>query len=348
VSTVPGRAEPLLQIRDLEVTFRTRAGRVRAVRGIDLDAAHGEVLGLVGESGSGKSVSMLAVMGLLPPGARVTGSIKLGGRELLGLSRQELRQLRGSRVAMIFQDPMTSLNPVLPVGFQVAEAVRVHSHRVSRRELRRRVVELLQLVSIPRAADRLESYPFEFSGGMRQRVMIAMAIANDPDLLIADEPTTALDVTIQAQILEVLAELQRESELGLILITHDLGVVAGLVQRVAVMYAGKVVERGGVDDVFYAPSHPYTQGLLACLPRLYEPNREIERIPGSPPSMLRVPRACAFHPRCVHAQDVCRVEEPALRRVNATEAACHFAERVGAARGENAARVTALEGTPTT
>jgi peptide/nickel transport system ATP-binding protein len=344
VSTKADTTQPLLRIRNLEVTFRTRAGRVQAVRGIDLDVADGEVLGLVGESGSGKSVSMLAVMGLLPPSARVSGSIELGGRELLRLPRQELRRLRGSRVAMIFQDPMTSLNPVLPIGFQVAEAIRVHNHRISRGDLRRRVVELLELVSIPRAAGRLESYPFEFSGGMRQRVMIAMAIANDPDLLIADEPTTALDVTIQAQILEVLAQLQRESALSLILITHDLGVVAGLVQRVGVMYAGKIVERGGVDDVFYSPSHPYTQGLLACLPRLYDPNREIARIPGSPPSMLRVPRACAFHPRCVYAQPVCTTDEPPLRQVHATDVACHFAEQVGRAGADATADL--LERTP--
>jgi oligopeptide/dipeptide ABC transporter ATP-binding protein len=322
-----GGGTPLLEVRGLDVRFRTREGVVHAVRGVDLDLPAGGVLGLVGESGSGKSVAMLAVMGLLPRNASVSGSIRLGGQEVVGLPESQLRHLRGGRMAMIFQDPMTSLNPVLPVGFQVAEAVRVHHREMSRREARRRAVELLDLVSIPQAAARAGAYPFEFSGGMRQRVMIAMAIANDPALLIADEPTTALDVTIQAQILEVLEVIQRERHVGVVLITHDLGVVAGSVGDVAVMYAGRIVERGRVDDVFETPSHPYTRGLLACLPRLDQPDAPLTPIGGVPPSMQDVPRGCAFHPRCPYAEARCEAEDPALRPVGDGWAACHFAER---------------------
>jgi peptide/nickel transport system ATP-binding protein len=252
-SPAPAGGSPLLEVRDLRVSFPTRDGTVRAVRGLDLDLKPGASVGIVGESGSGKSVTMLAVMGLLPPSARVSGSIRFRGEQLLGQSRSQLRHLRGSRLAMVFQDPMTSLNPVLSVGSQVAEAIRVHRH-VSKRVAQRRVLELLDLVSIPDPRGRIGSYPFELSGGMRQRVMIVMAMANEPDLLIADEPTTALDVTIQAQILDVLKKLRQEHNIGIALITHDLGVVAGMVERVAVMYAGRVVEQGALRDISLRPA----------------------------------------------------------------------------------------------
>jgi ABC-type dipeptide/oligopeptide/nickel transport system ATPase component len=248
---------PLLEVRDLTIKFPSAEGDLEAVRGVDLDLPAGATLGLVGESGSGKSVSMLAVMGLLPREAQVQGSIRFQGHELVGEKRAALRHLRGSALAMIFQDPMTSLNPVLSIGNQVMEAVHVHHRDLSKGAVRSRAIELLDLVSIPRPAERLRAYPFELSGGMRQRVMIAMAMANDPALLIADEPTTALDVTIQAQILEVLDKLRQEHNVGVVLITHDLGVVAGMVDRVAVMYAGRVVEQGAVRDIFASPRHPY-------------------------------------------------------------------------------------------
>jgi len=318
---------PVLAVSDLNVTFDTGEGRVQAVRGVDLAVDEAGVLGIVGESGSGKTVTMLAVLGLLPATATVTGSVRYRGRELLGLAPAELRKLRGAKLAMIFQDPMSSLNPVFTIGHQIAEAIRVHHAEVGRKEGMRRAVELLELVGIPQPDRRARDYPHQFSGGMCQRAMIAMAVANDPDILIADEPTTALDVTIQAQILDVLRDIRREKGVAIVLISHDLGVVAGLVDRVSVMYAGRVVERGAVDDVYYHPRHPYTRGLLASLPRLDETGHSrLTAIGGAPPSLLHLPPGCVFHPRCPHAQPNCQVDSPVLRRVGPVESACHYAE----------------------
>jgi oligopeptide/dipeptide ABC transporter ATP-binding protein len=320
--------DALLSVRDLTVSFVGHGREAQAVRGVDFDVGAGETIGIVGESGSGKSVTALAIMGLLPNSAVISGSIKLHGRELVGMTRRDLRKIRGKQVGMVFQDPLTSLNPVVPIGKQISEALRIHNPGLSRRDARRRSAELLHMVSIPDSIRRLASYPFELSGGMRQRVMIAMAMSNEPSLVIADEPTTALDVTIQAQVLEVLQEVQREHDIGVILITHDLGVVAGLVKRVLVMYAGRVVESGSVNPVFDAPGHPYTRGLLACLPRVDRPRFELVPIEGVPPSADRIPAGCAFHPRCPHATERCTVEDPQLIDHGSTRAACHYADDV--------------------
>jgi oligopeptide/dipeptide ABC transporter ATP-binding protein len=284
---------------------------------------------------------MLAAMGLLPRNAVVTGSVKFRGRELLGLPGREMRKLRGSQLAMIFQDPVTSLNPVFTVGHQVAEAIRVHHHKLSHHETNKRAVELLARVGIPEPDRRAHDYPHQFSGGMCQRAMIAMAMANDPDVLIADEPTTALDVTIQAQILDLLRDLRRDKGVAVVLITHDLGVVAGLAEDMAVLYAGRVVERGAVGDVYANPRHPYTRGLLASLPRLATSGKAaLTPIVGAPPSMLSVPSGCAFHPRCPRAEDICPRVDPPLRQVGPVRSACHFAEdldRAGASSGASVA-----------
>jgi peptide/nickel transport system ATP-binding protein len=319
-------SEPLFQVRDLRVAFGQGGVFAEAVRGISLQVKAGEVLGIVGESGSGKSVGMLASIGLQPEGARVTGSVKFRGQELVGLSRRELRRLRGSRIAMIFQDPLSSLNPVMTVGAQIAEAVTLHNPDMSRKAAFDRAKDLLALVSIPQPDKRLLQYPHEFSGGMRQRVMIAMAVANDPDLLIADEPTTALDVTVQAQIMEVLADLQQRLNLGLILITHDLGVLAGHADRVAVVYSGQIVEQSGVDDLFARPNHPYTRGLIASIPNMALQSDRLYSIEGTPPALGKVPSGCAFHPRCGQAQDICRALAPPVHVTAGHRAACHFAE----------------------
>ncbi len=315
---------PVLEVRDLTVAFPGRAGMLPAVRGIDLSVEPGAVVGIVGESGSGKSAAMLAVMALLAEGTAVTGSVRFQGEQLLGASPARLRALRGGQIGMIFQDPMTSLNPVLTVGRQLAEAVAVHRRGLGRRGVRQRVLDLLDKVAIPDARRRVSSYPHELSGGMRQRVMIAMAIANDPALLIADEPTTALDVTIQAQVLDVLGRLRAEQGLAVVLITHDLGVVAGIADQVCVMYAGRIVERGGVDEVFANAWHPYTRRLLACLPRL-DRRQELEPIGGLPPSLADLPRGCAFAPRCREAVPRCGDELPELRPVGPNLVACHVA-----------------------
>ena len=317
-------SRPVLAVRDLTVAFAVPRGTVRAVRGIDLDVRAGEGVGIVGESGSGKSAAMLAVMGLLAPNATTTGSVVFDEQELVAAPAATLRRLRGGRIGMIFQDPMTSLNPVLTVGHQLAEAVLVH-RKVSNKAALQRAAELLDMVAIPHAAQRVKAYPHELSGGMRQRVMIAMAMANDPDLLIADEPTTALDVTIQAQILDVLTRLRAERNLAIVLITHDLGVVAGLADTVHVMYAGRVVEQGPVDDVFSTSTHPYTRGLLACLPRLDHRDSDLQPIGGSPPALDALPPGCAFAPRCPHVIDRCHEEDPVLRPLGVTQAACHVA-----------------------
>jgi oligopeptide/dipeptide ABC transporter ATP-binding protein len=311
----------LLEIRDLHVRFAVRSGQVHAVRGLDLVVRRGEVAALVGESGSGKSASMLAALGLLDVNAGASGSVRFDGTEMIGAPSSTLRGLRGGRIGMIFQDPMTSLNPVLEVRRQIAEAVITHQH-VSPRQAEAEALELLEMVSFPDARRRQRAYPHELSGGMRQRVMIAMALANDPDILIADEPTTALDVTVQAQILDLLRSLRRSRELAIVLITHDLGVVAGLADSVHVMYAGRVAEAGPVVDIFHRPQHPYTAGLLASLPRLDRPDRELTPIGGIPPRLYEEPAGCAFAPRCPHAIDRCRESEPLLEPVAASMVAC--------------------------
>jgi peptide/nickel transport system ATP-binding protein len=332
-------AEPLLSVRDLRVQFRTDRGTVKAADGVSFDVAENQVLGIVGESGSGKTVTALSLLGLLPPTATVTGEVRFRGENLLAMAEPELREMRGSRIAMVFQDAMAALNPLHRIGNQVAESIRIHHPKVSRKAARARVVELLALVGVPNPADRYDEYPHQFSGGMRQRVMIAIAIANEPDLLIADEPTTALDVTTQAQVLEVLARVRERTGSAMLLITHDLGVVAGVADRIQVMYAGKVVESGTVRDVFHRPEHPYTLGLLASLPRLGGvAARRLERIPGQPPSLIDVPPGCSFHPRCTHAElpEPCAATTPVLRSSSTDGhlAACHFAGTLAARTGQ--------------
>jgi oligopeptide/dipeptide ABC transporter ATP-binding protein len=306
-------AEPLLSVEDLKVEFWTSRGTVHAVNGVSFDIAPGETLGIVGESGCGKSVTSLALLGILPRAGRVTsGRAIFDGRDLLTLSDRELRKIRGKDAAMIFQDPMTSLNPVLTVGRQIRESLEAHLD-LDKAAARRRVVELLDQVGIPSAAQRLNDYPHQFSGGMRQRVMIAMALACEPKLLIADEPTTALDVTIQAQILELLRELVRERETALILITHDLGVVAGMCERVNVMYAGMFMETGAAEQLFARPRHPYTLGLLQSVPRLDSVRgQRLQPIEGAPRDMLEQPRACPFQPRCRWEVEQSRLLVPPL------------------------------------
>ena len=304
---------PLLEIRGLRVSFRTDAGPVPAVRGVDLALAAGETLALVGESGCGKSVTALSILRLVatPPGAYDAGEIRLAGEDLLRVSEARIREVRGNDVAMIFQEPMTSLNPVFPVGEQVAEAIELHQ-QVGAAEARARAVEALRRVGIPAPEQRADEYPHQLSGGMRQRVMIAMALACNPQLLIADEPTTALDVTIQAQILELIAKLQQELGMAVLLITHDLGVVAETAHRVAVMYAGRVVEEAGVLELFERPRHPYTAGLLRSRPRLDVPHGRLVPIEGAVPDAFHQPSGCAFHPRCPLAVERCKSEEPPL------------------------------------
>jgi len=315
---------PVLQIRDLEVTLPTRRGPLRAVAGVNWSVSRGETLALVGESGSGKSMSVLAAAGLAPRSARVSGSVALHGRELTELSDGELRRVRGRKIGFVFQDPMSTLNPVMRVGRQVTEACVAHLG-MSRRDARERAVELLDLVGIPSAADRAHQYPHQFSGGMRQRVVIAMALACDPDLLIADEPTTALDVTTQAQIIELVSDLQQRLHTAVVWITHDLGVVAGIADRVLVMYGGRIVEEGAVDDLFAAPAHPYTRALLAARPRPDQERGRLPAIPGSPPNPLALPDGCAFWPRCpVRSDPRCESELPPLREVGAGHLARTF------------------------
>jgi oligopeptide transport system ATP-binding protein len=322
--------EPVLSIRDLTVEFRTEDGIVKAVEDVSYDVLPAETLGIVGESGSGKSVSMLSVLGLIPqpPGKIVSGEAIFKGRNLMTIKKEELRQLRGGEMAMIFQDPMTSLNPVLTVGFQIGEAIKAHNPGIKDDETRRRSIELLRVVGVPNPDQRYNQCPHEFSGGMRQRAMIAMAMANSPTLLIADEPTTALDVTIQAQIIEALKAAQRETHAAIILITHDLGVVAELADRVVVMYAGRIVEMGDVHTIFANPRHPYTVGLMESLPGLTVDNDWLRPIPGQPPSLINRPPGCAFHPRCFLSQGRtrCRTEVPELRPTEKSDhrSGCHF------------------------
>jgi len=307
----------LLEVEGLRVRFDTEDGPLQAVDGVSLSVEAGRVLGIVGESGSGKSVTALATMGLVP--GRIEGRARFEGRDLLALSPEEMRRVRGHEIAIVFQDPLSSLHPFYRVGRQLAEAVRVHQD-VSRRAARARAVELLGLVGVPEPAERVDAYPHQLSGGMRQRAMIAMALANDPRLLIADEPTTALDVTVQAQILALLRRLQEERGMAIVIITHDLGVVAELADDVAVMYAGQIVERAPVERLFAAPEHPYTWGLLRSMPRLDVPReRELVPIPGRPPSLVHPPGGCRFHPRCPYVRDPHREVEPALEPVPGDE-----------------------------
>ena len=321
-------AAPLLEVNNLSVSLGTQGASFEVVHRVSFTVADGKTLGLVGESGCGKSITMLALMGLLGPEMTVSGSIKLHGVELIGMSLRELAQLRGNRIAMIFQDPMTSLNPVMTIGEQLGEAIAIHHRDLPRRTRVERAMELLKLVAIPFPERRLLQYPHELSGGMRQRVMIAIAMANDPELLIADEPTTALDVTIQAQIMDLLQRLRAERNMGLVLISHDLGVVAEIADEVAVMYAGRICEKGTVPAVFDWPHHPYTHGLLASLPKIDRVEDKLTVIPGSLPPLASRPTGCRFHPRCQYAQAVCAAEEPSLRPVDDVAVACHFAEAV--------------------
>ncbi|MDH6110640.1 peptide/nickel transport system ATP-binding protein [Kitasatospora sp. MAP12-15] len=323
----------LLTVRDLRVEFAGARGRAAtaAVRGVDLALRRGETLGIVGESGSGKSVTALAVLGLLPGTAAVGGSVLLDGRELVGLPDRELARIRGSRIAMVFQDPLSAFTPVYRIGDQIAEAVQVHQ-RVDKAAARRRAAELLDLVGIADPLRALDSFPHEFSGGMRQRAMIAMAVANEPDILLADEPTTALDVTIQAQVLDVLRTAQRETGAALVLVSHDLGVIAQMADRVAVMYAGRVVESAEVDELFAAPRHPYTLGLIGAVPRLDARGGPLVPIPGNPPAPAQLPTGCPFAPRCPLAEDRCRTAEPELTGADGHLAACIRADKLAERR----------------
>src|SRR6266508_687888 len=336
----------VLEVDDLTVTFPTEDGLVQAVRGVSYKLGRGEALGIVGESGSGKSVSSLALMGLLPSSAKITGSARFRGQELLGRTDEEMSKIRGKGIAMIFQDPLTSLNPVYTVGKQIAEAVLVHND-VSKKSALRRAIELLQIVGIPNPVQRIDNYPHELSGGMRQRAVIAIAMCNNPDVIIADEPTTALDVTVQAQVLEALEAARAETGAALVLITHDLGVIAGHADRICVMYAGKLVEAGTVDEIFYEPRMPYALGLLGSLPRLDLGARaRLTPIVGSPPSLLHLPPGCPFMPRCPLAQDICEQQEPELLPVDGNPrhlAACHFSDRLVGMKPGDVFAVTSMD-----
>ncbi|MFE7119431.1 ABC transporter ATP-binding protein [Streptomyces sp. NPDC057654] len=326
-------ADALLEVRDLHVEFHTRDGVVKAINGVNYSVSAGETLAVLGESGSGKSVTAQAIMGILdmPPGKIPQGEIFFRGEDMLRMSDEERRKIRGRKLAMIFQDALSALNPVLSVGYQLGEMFRVHQG-MSRKEAKAKSIELMDRVRIPAAAARVNDYPHQFSGGMRQRIMIAMALALEPDLIIADEPTTALDVTVQAQIMDLLAELQREYNMGLILITHDLGVVADVADKIAVMYAGRIVETAPVHELYKRPAHPYTRGLLDSIPRLDQKGQELYAIKGLPPNLQHIPTGCAFNPRCAMAQDICRTDVPVLHQVTERDgaelagrgSACHF------------------------
>ena len=319
----------LLEVRDLKTHFRTDDGIVKAVDGVSFSVEKGKTLGIVGESGSGKSVTCLTIMGLNPKRNTISsGEAIFNGKDLLKMGSSELREIRGDDMAMIFQDPMTSLNPVHKIGTQLGEAMRLHQD-VTKKTARARALELLKAVGIPRAEQRIDDYPHQFSGGMRQRVMIAMALINDPDLLIADEPTTALDVTTQAQILNLLEQLQAEFGSAIVMITHDLGVVAEIADDVVVMYAAEVAEKGGVDEIFKRPHHPYTWGLLGSLPRLDADVERLVQIQGQPPSLLNPPAGCRFHPRCPYVMNICKSVDPPLAPVTGDTnhvQACHLDE----------------------
>ena len=328
--TTPATGEHLLEVEDLHVEFHTSEGVAKAINGVNFSLDEGETLAILGESGSGKSVTAQAIMGILdmPPATIPGGRILYKGQDLLTMPEEERRLTRGPEISMIFQDALSSLNPVFPVGWQIAEMFRVH-RKVNKSDAYAQAIRLMERVNIPAARERVKAYPHQFSGGMRQRIMIAMAIALDPKVLIADEPTTALDVTVQAQIMALLQELQEEFRMGLILITHDLGVVADVADRIAVMYAGRIVERAEVNDIYAKPAHPYTKGLLESIPRLDQKGQKLSAIGGLPPNLTRIPPGCAFHPRCVMAQDICRTERPELLDVGPMrQSACHFSQEV--------------------
>ncbi|GGW37281.1 ABC transporter ATP-binding protein [Streptomyces caelestis] len=324
---------PLLEVRDLHVEFHTRDGVAKAVNGVNYTVSSGETLAVLGESGSGKSVTAQAIMGILdmPPGRIPQGQILYRGEDMLTMSGDARRKIRGRKIAMIFQDALSALNPVLSVGYQLGEMFRVHQG-LSKKDAKAKAIELMDRVKIPAAKERVGDYPHQFSGGMRQRIMIAMALALEPDLIIADEPTTALDVTVQAQVMDLLADLQREYNMGLILITHDLGVVADVADKIAVMYAGRIVETAPVHELYKRPAHPYTKGLLESIPRLDQKGQDLYAIKGLPPNLTRIPSGCAFNPRCPQAQDICRTDVPPLHPVTERDggelvgrgSACHF------------------------
>ena len=321
----------ILEVNNLSVSFNTSDGQVHAVDNLSFNIKAGEVLGIVGESGSGKSVTASAIMGLLTSGnVNLSGSIKLNDFEIVGAKDSEVRKLRGSDIAMVFQDPLSSLNPYYKIGIQIGEAYETHHPDASKAEVRNKVIEVMKKVGIPEAETRIDSYPHEFSGGMRQRVVIAIALINDPKILIADEPTTALDVTVQAQILDLMRDLQKTSNTSIILITHDLGVVAEMVDRVLVMYAGRAVEVNDIKAIFSAPIHPYTRGLLNAVRSLDSAVREkLATIPGTPPSLLNIPQGCAFNPRCFYKQwvgDKCLVQKPELHEIGNGLTACHLSK----------------------
>lgn len=314
----------LLGVNELEVSFFTHAGEVKAVRKVSYDLKYGEAMGIVGESGSGKSVSSYALMGIIPePGKVIGGSINFEDKEIIGLPEAEMQKLRGKDVGMVFQDPMTSLNPVFTVGSQIDESLRKHTN-LNKKQRQKRIIELFELVGINQPEKRLKQYPHEFSGGMRQRVMIAMALACNPKLLIADEPTTALDVTIQAQIIELLKELKEKINMSIIFITHDLGVISEICDKVAVMYAGNIIERGSIDDIFYNPKHPYTLGLLKSIPKINADEHErLIPIEGNPVDLINPPKGCAFAPRCDSCMNICMEQEPPVYSIeNQHEASC--------------------------
>jgi peptide/nickel transport system ATP-binding protein len=339
-------AEPLLQVRDLKVHFETLDGIVKAVDGVSFNVERGETLGVVGESGSGKSVTFLTIMGLIEKGgAQVSGEVIYGGRNLLELPTEEMRKIRGDEISMIFQDPMTSLHPLYRVGDQIVEAIRAHRD-VSKKEAMKKTVELLKLVEIPAAEERARQYPHEYSGGMRQRAMIAMSLSLNPDLLIADEPTTALDVTVQAQIMELLEKMKQEFDVGVVLITHDLGVIADVAKEVLVMYAGRPAEFGPKTTIFSKPLHPYSWGLLESIPVVDKRVERLIPIEGSPPSLINVPPGCPFHPRCPHRFEPCDKERPELMdRGGGHPDACHLTieekKRLWAQREARVAEITA-------
>jgi oligopeptide/dipeptide ABC transporter ATP-binding protein len=332
----------ILEVKDLNVRFKTDDGVVNAVRGVNFKLGAHEVLGIVGESGSGKSVTGLSIMGLLAKNATVSGDVTFHDQSISAHSEKQMMSIRGRSIAMIFQDPLTSLNPVYKVGWQLSEALMAHQKDLSKDDAKKAAIGLLEMVGIPQADQRIENYPHEFSGGMRQRVVIAMAMANNPEVVLADEPTTALDVTVQAQVLDALGKVLRATQASLVLVTHDLGVIAGLADRVAVMYAGRIVELGTADDIFYHPAMPYTHGLLGSVPRVdNEGGERLRQIPGSPPSLLGERVGCPFAPRCPLRQQICREQEPDLKPVSVSVSpgpsadgsepephlvACHFAE----------------------